>query len=142
MKYRKMSLFAKWLRDVRFIRECKNILRENLDRDYDEEDSLRDLTVVAANALWWERHKPTNEMTGDIVTDPPVRHRVKSVEQMEEILGEKRGWEVVGPGMYWDKDMWATCGGYVEPHEYDVYRWRGVIAGWYYLDEWVEKIPS
>ena len=50
-----------WWRDVRSVRECKNILRANLDRDYDEGDSLRTLTVVAVNALYWERHNSPNK---------------------------------------------------------------------------------
>ena len=50
-----------WWRDVRSVRECKSILRANLDRDYDEDDSLRTLTVVAVNALYWERHNSPNE---------------------------------------------------------------------------------
>ena len=50
-----------WWRDVRSVRECKSILRANLDRDYDEDDSLRTLTVVAVNALYWARHNPPND---------------------------------------------------------------------------------
>ena len=50
-----------WWRDVRSVRECKSILRANLDRDYDKDDSLRALTVVAVNALYRARHNPPNE---------------------------------------------------------------------------------
>jgi hypothetical protein len=46
-----------WWRDMLSINECKRILRSELDRDYDENDSLRCLTVVAVNALYRERNK-------------------------------------------------------------------------------------
>ena len=49
-----------WWRDVQSVRECRRILRVNLDRDYDEDDSLRALTVVAVNALYWARRNPPN----------------------------------------------------------------------------------
>ena len=38
-------------------KECRKILEEQLDRDKDPEDSLRDLVVVACNALYWARAK-------------------------------------------------------------------------------------
>lgn len=54
-----------WWRDVRSVRECKSILRANLDRDYDEDDSLRTLTVVAVNALYWARRNPPNKVISE-----------------------------------------------------------------------------
>lgn len=57
-----------WWRDVRSVRECKSILRANLDRDYDEDDSLRTLTVVAVNALYWARHNPPNNGVTGVTT--------------------------------------------------------------------------
>ena len=46
---------VRWFRDVRDIRDCKEILWAELDRDRDDTESLRTLTVVAVNALHWER---------------------------------------------------------------------------------------
>jgi hypothetical protein len=47
--------FVRWLRDVRDIRACKEMLWKELDRDRDEKESLRVLTTVAVNALYWRR---------------------------------------------------------------------------------------
>lgn len=37
--------------------ECRQILEKQLDRDKDQNDSLRDLVAVACNALYWARAK-------------------------------------------------------------------------------------
>jgi hypothetical protein len=55
-----LKCLVRWCRDVRSVRECKSILRANLDRNYDDDDSLRTLTVVAVNALFWERQPNTS----------------------------------------------------------------------------------
>jgi len=46
---------VRWLRDVRDIPACKEILWSELDRDRDETESLRTLTTVAVNSLYWSR---------------------------------------------------------------------------------------
>lgn len=51
-----------WFRDVLDIRECKKILRSVLDRNQDETESLRNLTVVAVNALYWERNAEPEDL--------------------------------------------------------------------------------
>jgi hypothetical protein len=53
----KLKQISMWWRDMLSINECKHILRSELDRDYDENDSLRCLIVVAVNALYRERNK-------------------------------------------------------------------------------------
>ena len=39
--------------------DAKNILRKELARDYDAQDTLRTLVVVATNALFYERQRKT-----------------------------------------------------------------------------------
>jgi len=51
---------VRWFRDIKDIRECKEILWKELDRDRDETESLRTLAVVMANALYWERKKSSS----------------------------------------------------------------------------------
>jgi DNA-binding PadR family transcriptional regulator len=51
---------VRWFRDLRDVRECKEILWAELDRDRDETESLRTITVVAANALHRERNSSAN----------------------------------------------------------------------------------
>jgi len=59
--------FVGWCRDVRAVRECKSILRANLDRNYDKDDSLRTLTVVTVNALYRARHQPPNNFVTNVL---------------------------------------------------------------------------
>ena len=49
--------FLRWCRDIGDLQECKDIMRSELDRDRDETESLRSLTVVTVNALYEARYK-------------------------------------------------------------------------------------
>lgn len=69
---------VRWLDDAMSVNDCKEILRRELDRDHDEADSLRTLTVVAANALHRERNKPANSAISEI--------KEAKMEELPEII--------------------------------------------------------
>ena len=62
---------VRWFRDVRDIRACKEILWAELDRDRDETESLRTLTTVAVNGLYWSRKDSSANAQGE--AQPPAK---------------------------------------------------------------------
>ena len=81
-KWRCLNRLVRWFRDVRDIRACKEILWNELDQDRDETESLRTLTTVAANGLYWSRKDSSaNVKMWHRLPGAPLRNRVKGCNQ-------------------------------------------------------------
>ena len=81
-KWRCLNRLVRWFRDVRDIRACKEILWNELDQDRDETESLRTLTTVAANGLYWYRKDSSaNVKMWHRLPGAPLRNRVKGCNQ-------------------------------------------------------------
>lgn len=70
-----------------------------------------------------------------------TRYRVKSVKDMEKILGVGKGRSVAGGKWGWSVSMWDTCGKEVKPDNNSPYRYS-LEDTFFYLTEWVEEIPE
>lgn len=74
--------------------ECREILENNLDRDKDPKDSLRDLVSVACNALWYARAKKKHFVAANLKVEiaqlqKQINKLTQRVEDQQEMMADK-----------------------------------------------------
>ncbi|KKL80865.1 hypothetical protein LCGC14_2000500 [marine sediment metagenome] len=67
-------------------KECRQILEKQLDRDKDPDDSLRDLVVVACNALYWARAKKKHFVMAKLQAEnEKLKEKIKVLELAQDL---------------------------------------------------------
>jgi len=81
-----LQLQAEFNRLTAELTECRKILEKQLDRDKDPNDSLRDLVVVACNALYYARAKKEHFVMAKLKAE--LDDKNKEIELLKTCSGQ------------------------------------------------------